>query len=76
MNYPYTSKPPVDRIQELRARIQVLEWSAISGETETWYAYNEIGRMEQEIEALQELICDALIGEKDEKVFDDYDAAM
>ena len=59
--YPYKNKPPVDKISELRSRIEVLEWEAISGDVPTWYAYEQINIMEQEIEHLQDIIHDALI---------------
>ena len=61
MSYPYKNRPPVDKIIELRSRIEVLEWEAISGDVPTWYAYEQINIMEQEIEHLQEVIHDALI---------------
>lgn len=61
--YPYTKRPPMDRISELRARIQVLEWEAITGETPTWYCYQEIDVMEREIQELHEIISDGLMNE-------------
>ena len=63
MNYPYKNKPPVDKITECRKRIEVLEWEAITGETPTWYCYEQIFLLEREIDQLQEIICDSLMNE-------------
>ena len=62
MSYPYTNLPPMQKIEALRAQIQVMEWESVTGETPTWYCWNEIGRMENEIEDLQMIIADSLIG--------------
>ncbi|RLF06401.1 MAG: hypothetical protein DRJ64_04485 [Thermoprotei archaeon] len=57
--YPFKNRPPVDEIASLRAQIQVMEWDAISGETPTWYCYQEINRMESRIEELKLEIYDS-----------------
>ncbi len=61
MSYPYINRPPADKIIELRSRIEVLEWETISGDVPTWYAYEQINIMENEIDHLQDIIHDSLI---------------
>ena len=63
MSYPYKNKPNADKIAELRARVEVMEWDSITGEVPTWYAWQEIDIMERQICELQELICDSLMNE-------------
>ena len=62
-NYTYKNQSVLQQIASHRSRISILEWDTITGVVPTYYAYEEIDKLEREISELQKKLHDEMMPE-------------